>query len=57
MSTPMSQGNQPDIDSSTMELTAKHANYFPGLIGVLHWISCELVGWIDILVNIAMLLH
>ena len=52
VSTPMSQGYRPETDT-TLELDAKRANYFQGLIGVLHWI-CEL-GWIDILVNVAML--
>ncbi len=52
MSTPMSQGYRPEIDT-TPELDAKHANYYQGLIGVLRWI-CEL-GCIDILVDLAML--
>ncbi len=52
VSTPMSQGYQPEIDT-TPKLDAKRANYFQGLIGVLRWI-CEL-GRIDILVDVAML--
>jgi hypothetical protein len=52
VSTPMSQGYRPEIDT-TPELDAKRANYFQGLIGVLRWI-CEL-GRIDILVDVAML--
>ena len=50
VSTPMSQGYRPEIDT-TPELDAKRANYFQSLIGVLHWI-CEL-GRIDILGNVA----
>jgi hypothetical protein len=52
VSTPMSQGYRPEIDT-TPELDAKRANYFQGLIGVLRWI-CEL-GRIDILIDVAML--
>ena len=52
ISTPMSQGYRPEVDT-TPELDAKRANYFQGLIGVLRWI-CEL-GRIDILVDVAML--
>ena len=52
VSTPMSQGYRPEVDT-TPELDAKRANYFQGLIGVLRWI-CEL-GRVDILVDVAML--
>ena len=52
VSTPMSQGYRPEIDT-TPELDAKRANYYQGLIGVLRWM-CEL-GRIDILVDVAML--
>ncbi len=40
VSTPMSQGFRPEIDTSP-ELDAERANYFQGLIGVLRWI-CEI---------------
>ena len=52
VSTPMSQGYRPEVDT-TPELDAKRANYFQGLIGVLRWI-CEL-GRIDIIEDVAML--
>jgi len=52
VSTPMSTGYRPEVDSSP-ELDSKRTNYFQGLIGVLRWI-CEL-GRIDILVDVAKL--
>ncbi len=49
-------GTTNNFDTSTLELDAKLvANYFQGLIGVLCWI-CEL-GWIDVLVDVTMLLQ
>jgi len=50
--TPMSAGYRPEVDGTGL-LGPNQANYFQGLIGILHWI-CEL-GCIDILVNMAML--
>jgi hypothetical protein len=52
---PMSQGYQPEVDTtSTPELDAMRAYYFQGLMGALRWI-CEQLGRIDILVDVAML--
>jgi hypothetical protein len=52
VTTPVSQGYQPELDASP-ELSPRQANYFQGLIGVLRWII-EL-GRIDIMVSVAML--
>lgn len=52
VSTPMSQGYRPEVDSTAL-LDSKRANYFQGLIGVLRWI-CEL-GRLDILIDVALL--
>jgi len=51
-SMPMVAGYRPEVKGSGL-LRPGQANYFQGLIGVLHWI-CEL-GQIDILVDVAML--
>ena len=50
--TPLSTGYRPELDA-TVELDAKRANYYQGLIGVLRWIV-EL-GRIDIIVPVSML--
>ena len=52
ITTPLSQGYRPEIDTSR-ELDDKRGNYYQGLIGILRWM-CEL-GRVDILVPVAMM--
>jgi hypothetical protein len=55
VTTPISNGYQPELDQSN-KLDPRHASYYQGVIGVLHWWACEL-GRIDILVAVSMLLR
>jgi hypothetical protein len=50
--TPFSLDYRPELDE-TPELDARRANYYQGLIGILHW-TCKL-GRVDILVDVSKL--